>query len=64
MWNPLRMRYGQWICGIKFKEDCWILRNGIEVDTYTKYKTKKQAIAVCERLNQTRPMLDSMEKEI
>lgn len=62
MWNPLRMGYGQWICGTKFKENCWIVSNGIKVNVSTRYKTKKQAIAVCERLNQTRPILDRIEE--
>lgn len=60
MWNPLRMEYGQWLAGIRF-DDCWIIRNGVKVDISKRYKTKKQAIAICERLNKTRPILDQIE---
>jgi hypothetical protein len=60
---PFRMEYGQIVAGIRvtMAGGCWFLRNGIRLDTSVQYKTKRQAIAVCERLNSPRMILDAID---
>lgn len=57
-WTPLQVKFGEWILGQRMDKHGYLLKKGmktIKVSEESKkpwfFKTKKEAIAVCKKLN-------------